>query len=306
MGSLLRLLAPLVFAAGIAAFGAGCAPATDADVASTESPLAAKDLRKAEAEIRAEAMQLAGEPGDIPQRAVFLHEIYVDSKGNHAFPEIALHGALWGHDTLKTARSVEAVGELARDLFDIGDLLTAADQYALAIETTNRQVFIDTYTYYWFTKKYGRQPGASALVDADLLPLLNRVHEAAASGHALSPKEQRDIFLASLNTEQNESVANAMNAAAKAVRAPWFLKEAMNRPVVRFEYFPATKFYVFSDFADRADRVRCAAFAYDLAVQAGWQKVTDSMSGYSALPAAYFADRVGYGARLRADLLDRP
>lgn len=303
LGSVRRPLASLLLATGLATIAVGCAPVSD-DAESSESQLSLADLRQEEAKIRAEATQLAGEPRDIAQRVVFLHEIYVDSKGNHAFPEIALHGALWGHDTLSVARGLENAGELVRGMFGIMDkLLAAADQYALAIETTNRQVFIDTYTNYWFTKKYGRERGASAIIDADVLPALNRVHAAVASGHALSAKEKRDIFLSSLNTEQKESVAQAMNAAANAYDGPAFFKELMNRPVVHFAYFPATKFYAFENFADRADRVRCATFAYDLAAEAGWPKVTDAMSGYSVLPEAYFEDRVGYGAQLRAKLL---
>ena len=47
--------------------------------------------------IRAEAVRLAGGPGDMPQRVALLHSIFADSAGNHAFPEVALHGALWAY-----------------------------------------------------------------------------------------------------------------------------------------------------------------------------------------------------------------
>jgi len=50
-------------------------------------------------ELRREATVLAGEPADIPQRAALLHEIFLDSAGNHGFAEIAAHGALWGFAT---------------------------------------------------------------------------------------------------------------------------------------------------------------------------------------------------------------
>ena len=51
------------------------------------------DLARAHEEIRADATRLAGGPGDMPQRVALLHAIFADSRGNHAFPEVALHGA---------------------------------------------------------------------------------------------------------------------------------------------------------------------------------------------------------------------
>ena len=49
-------------------------------------------------ELRAEATECAGEPRAVVQRAAHLKEIYHHSAGNHTFPLIALHGALWGHN----------------------------------------------------------------------------------------------------------------------------------------------------------------------------------------------------------------
>ena len=54
-------------------------------------------LADAYQEIRQEAVRLAGGPGDMPQRVALLHSIFEDSGGNHAFPEVALHGALWAY-----------------------------------------------------------------------------------------------------------------------------------------------------------------------------------------------------------------
>ena len=49
------------------------------------------DVAESYRKIRAEGVRLAGGPGDIPQRVALLHSIYVDSGGNHTFPEVALH-----------------------------------------------------------------------------------------------------------------------------------------------------------------------------------------------------------------------
>ena len=60
------------------------------------------DLENRYQELRKEATILAGEPSDIPQRAAMLHEIFLDSHGNHGFAEIATHGALWGYNFFET------------------------------------------------------------------------------------------------------------------------------------------------------------------------------------------------------------
>src|SRR5690349_15826858 len=52
--------------------------------------------------IRAEATRFAGAPGDIARRVMVHHSIYRDSAGNHAFPLVALHGALWAAGFFET------------------------------------------------------------------------------------------------------------------------------------------------------------------------------------------------------------
>lgn len=56
------------------------------------------ELQAAYEEIRAQAREVAGAPGDIVPRVLAHHGLYRDSLGNHAFPMVALHGALWGYD----------------------------------------------------------------------------------------------------------------------------------------------------------------------------------------------------------------
>jgi hypothetical protein len=33
----------------------------------------------------------------MPQRVTLLNSVFLDSKRNHAFPQVALHGALWAY-----------------------------------------------------------------------------------------------------------------------------------------------------------------------------------------------------------------
>src|SRR5580765_8092619 len=48
-------------------------------------------------ELRAEAIRLAGDLLDIPRRVIVLYNLYLESGRNHAFSQIAAHGALWAH-----------------------------------------------------------------------------------------------------------------------------------------------------------------------------------------------------------------
>src|SRR5882757_2900249 len=121
------------------------------------------DLARAHAEIRADATRLAGGPGDMPQRVALLHAIFADSNGNHAFPEVALHGALWAY------RYFYDVDERARRSYMLFE-------FSQGFKEANRSVFIDTYTNYVFSKRHGEAPGADEILAPELLEALNRVH----------------------------------------------------------------------------------------------------------------------------------
>ena len=62
------------------------------------------NLREIYQELRREATILAGEPSDIPQRAALLHEIFLDSKGNHGFAEGAQRAPAYGADLPQEGR----------------------------------------------------------------------------------------------------------------------------------------------------------------------------------------------------------
>jgi hypothetical protein len=153
-------------------------------------------LEKRYQELRREATVLAGEPKDIPQRATMLHEIYLDSRGNHGFAEIATHGALWGF------RFFETTGTLGRLIsyryfynhkemkYRHGLLQTFADGF----KTANRSVFIDTYSNYYFTKELGEEKEAEAILKPELLDALRRIHRAAKAEKLLATAERRNAF----------------------------------------------------------------------------------------------------------------
>ena len=157
--------------------------------------------------------------------------------------------------------------------------LAMLNEFAVSFQKTNRQVFIDTYTNYWFSKLHGREPGADRYIPRVLLQGLNAAHDATAAGRALSARAHRDLFIQALHWEQESMVARSVEEAVGRFDCP-ILKALALKPVVRFEYFPRTRVFFFSDFADKTERIARAIESYDLAVQAGWERVLDSLQDY--------------------------
>ena len=139
------------------------------------------DLARAHAEIRADAARLAGGPGDMPQRVALLHAIFVDSGGNHAFPEVALHGALWAYGFYERRGTISRMIGY-RYFYDADERARRSYmlfEFSQGFKEANRSVFIDTYTNFVFSKRLGEEPGAEEILAPELLEALNRVHRAA-------------------------------------------------------------------------------------------------------------------------------
>ena len=65
--------------------------------------LSFESLEAKYAEIRDNAMELAGAVGDVPRRASLLRGIYLETGGRHRFPLLGAHGVLWGHSKFQMA-----------------------------------------------------------------------------------------------------------------------------------------------------------------------------------------------------------
>lgn len=63
------------------------------------------DLTASYQRLRDEAEQLAGRNRDLDQRATVYHHLYHHSRGNHVFPLIAAHGALWASGNFRLRRA---------------------------------------------------------------------------------------------------------------------------------------------------------------------------------------------------------
>jgi hypothetical protein len=255
-------------------------------------------------QLRSEAAALAGEPADIPQRAAMLHEIYLDSLGNHGFAEIAVHGALWGFNFFETT------GTLGRLIsyryfynktemkYRHGLLQTFADGF----KTANRAVFIDTYSNYYFTKEFGEEKEAEAMFKPELLTALRRIHAAARGGELLDTGTRRQLFQTTLQWEQETTVAPKVKEEIAKFDCP-ILKRLVLKPFVRFSYFPRFKIFWFKNFSDTDERIRNAHECFEIAEKVGWEKVFAAMQKYEVLDQNFFAQPLDFARGLKEKLL---
>ena len=243
-------------------------------------------------EIKQEARELAGGLDDLTKRADIHRAIFKDSRGNHAFPLIAAHGALWGRGYfefgLKLARvlSLQFVfhPELRRTR------LAQVHEFADAIRNVNRRICIDTYTNYIFTKRYGHLAEAAQFVPAELLAALNSIHAAAAKNVELSEEQKREIFRVHFLYEQEDVVGARILDALEKHNWP-LLKALSMKPLVKFSFMRIRDTFWFRDFANRDERIRRGLETFDLAAATGWSTVEAQLSDYprdsgSAVPAS--------------------
>ena len=246
-------------------------------------------LRAAYEQTKALARARAGRPGDIAQRVVEHHAIYQDWKGNQTFPLVALHGALWGYNFFETTGKL---GEIIsyRYFLDADEKavrLGMLNGFAEGFKAVNREVFVDTYTNWHFTREHGREPGADALVNGALLDALNEVHAACAAGRVLDNARKRHIFTQALHFEQEITVAPGITRELAKFDCP-ILRALCMKPLVRFAYFPFWRTFSFSDFSNKDERVERALESFDLAADRGWEAVRASMRDYGVLPDELF------------------
>jgi hypothetical protein len=262
---------------------------------------AATDLQAEYGGIRAEAVRLAEGAGDIPGRVALLHSIFVDSHGNHAFPEVALHGALWAFGFYERRGAVSRAIAY-RYFYDREERARRAYmlfEFSQGFKQANRSVFVDTYTNYFFTKRFGEEPGADEVIAPELLDALQRVHSAAARGRVLSRPERAEVFRTSLLFEQESTVGPKVREEVDKFTCP-VLTAIVLRPVVRFNYFPRSAYMRFSNFGDTDERIEKAVRSYELAEDAGWDRVGDAIRYHGVLPSRFFDDPLRYADGLRA------
>jgi hypothetical protein len=263
------------------------------------SSAASPELARAYDAIRAEAVRLAGGPGDMPPRVALLHAIFVDSNANHAFPEVALHGALWAYGFYERRGTVSRAIAY-RYFYDADERARRSYmlfEFSQGFKEANRSVFIDTYTNYVFSKRHGEESGADALIAPELLLELNRVHHAARGGRRLTPAERARVFEQALLFEQELTVGPKIREEVGKFDCP-VLSAIVLRPIVRFSYFPRTTYMAFSNFGNTEERIEKAVRSYDLAERAGWSRVGNLIRRHGVLPARFFESPRTYADEL--------
>ena len=161
--------------------------------------------------MRTEGEKLAGGLTQLAQRASVYRHIYRASGGNHIFPLIAAHGALWARGYFRWALALgrKLAWQYAWNPALQRRQLASLDNFAAAFRDINRRVCADTYANFHFTAEYGDHPDAAVLVPTDLLQALNRMHCAQRAGRTLSTPQKQEIFTAHFLNEQQHVVSPA-------------------------------------------------------------------------------------------------
>ena len=254
-------------------------------------PASLSSLQAEYATLKSEAMGLAGELLDIPRRVAVLHNLYLDSHGNHAFSLIAAHGALWAWNYFETG------GRLGRLMTyryfynsrERAYRLGLLNSFAESFREVNRKVCVDTVANYRFVERFGSEPMAAEILPVRLLDALKQVHAAKDIGIALSEDIKFNIFSASFHCEQEVTVAPGVKQAVAGFDCP-ILRRLILRPIVRFRFFPRRRFMFFKDFSETEERITRGMYAFQLAQAAGWEHVQESMKEYGVMPERYFED----------------
>lgn len=254
--------------------------------------------------LHVEATRLAGGLHDLAQRATVYHHLFRASGGNHAFPLIAAHGALWAGGYFCFGRRL---GETLSWQYGLArkkreQQLAKLDVFADAFRDINRRVCIDTYANFHFTAKYGDDPRIAEFVSCDLLEALQVVHAARRANRELSDREKREVFLAHFLDEQARIVGPAIEQAVGEFDWPLMRVLAL-KPVIRFAYFPGRRWFWFNNFAQRDERIAKGLEAFEYAAQVGWSFTEEALRQYAVLPNAFFANPVKYFADFRTAFL---
>ncbi len=250
--------------------------------------------------IQSEATVLAGGLTDLPQRATVYHHLDQTSRGNHVFPLIAAHGALWAGRYFRFALGLGRVLAWETPLNRRRRLerLAALQVFANAFRDINRRVCVDTYMNWHFTARFGQEPGVTEFVPGELLAALRRMLAAMAEGRTLTDAEKRAVFTAHFLHEQEHVVGPAITRAVAAFDWPLVRRIAL-RPWIRFAYFPRFRSFLFRDFSAQAERIEKGLRAFDWAAEVGWRHVEERLADYRTLPVEFFADTAGDFGRIR-------
>lgn len=252
-------------------------------------------IHEAYGRLKERAESLAGNLTEVPRRVAILTQLYLDSGRNHQFSLLAAHGALWALGYFEVGGSLGRL--IARRYFydsrERAFRLGLLDQFAEGFRSVNRQVCIDSYTNYYFSKQFGQTSAAAELVPAELLEALNRVHHASRKNVLLRSSDLKKVFMQSFHTEQEVTVAHGVAETVAAFDCP-ILRSLCLKPLVRFSYFPRLRYMWFRDFSNKEERIGKGVDAYDIAARSRWENVWKTLANYRRMPAEFFHSPTDY------------
>lgn len=254
---------------------------------------------------RVEGETLAGGLTELAQRASVYRHIYRESGGNHIFPLIAAHGALWARGYFRWALALgrKLSWQYAYSPALRQRQLDSLDTFANAFRDVNRRVCADTYANFHFTAEHGHEAAAAEVVPRDLLQALNTMHAAQRTDRKLSKAEKQAIFTAHFLYEQQYVVGPSLEAAVAAFAWP-AAKFIALRPVIHFAYFPDNTSFWFRNFANRDERITRGQQAFQVAAEVGFSRVEADLRKYDMLPEAFFTQPKEYFQVLRNRVLN--
>jgi hypothetical protein len=228
-------------------------------------------------QLRAEAIALAGRTCDLTQRASVYQHLYAHSQGNHAFPLLAAHGALWASGYFRSGiRFGSAIARLrALGGADYEQVMAGLHRFAEEFRDINRRVCVETYFIYWLTENSSLRIHAESIVPPELLHHMDRCHAARKLGRTLNDLEKRQLFSAFFNWEQTYIVGPSIVRAFAEFDWP-LIKYLALRPRINFAYFK-NRPLVFRDFSDTSERIENGLKAFDRACFTGWGDVEGAL-----------------------------
>lgn len=255
--------------------------------------------------LKREATALAGGLTNLSQRATVYRQIFLESRGNHAFPLIAAHGALWAGGYFRFGMKLGAAlsWQYAFQPEFRSIQLKKLDEFADVFRDINRRVCIDTYVNFHFTKQFGDSPDATEFVDAELLEPLNRLHAAARDDREMTEAEKQMVFEAHFRHEQDHVVGPTLAQAVTDFDWPLVRSIAL-RPIVTFAYFPKGTRLWFRNFASKNERIENGLTAFGIASDVGWKTVDTALQSYEVLPKRFFAAPAAYFREFREAMLE--
>jgi hypothetical protein len=211
---------------------------------------------------------MAGEPDDFVKRAVHMAGVAMDTRMQHLFP------AIWANASLKIGPwFVLPKGFLSNILplfarnsqsFQAGK--QKLHQLSQQLCETNRDIFTQLMTQYYFLKYCGQHPEAWKFIHHKQPQALHALYQKLFEGQHLSPDEKQMLYEADLTLEQEHVVEPQIQKLSQALDWP-LIQRLLKRPIIRLPFFPPRTQIRFKDFFDLADRMRCGMKALDLARQ---------------------------------------